>query len=192
LTQILKITSDVKNLDKLTRFIDIVEKFANSRNDLDFQKYLQDKVLQTVRQVSYDYIENNTNQEYFEEYVSRHSIREEANGFVLYNDFAIPAILSTKNTKNQDRDLGIVRNYDDGFSIALAFEYGVGIVGQDNPVQGAWEYNINQYGKGGWYYKALNGEVMKTEGYHGFEIYRHTAERIQENLKGWIEKYGER
>ena len=40
-----------------------------------------------------------------------------------------------------------LEDYPNGFSIALAFEYGVGIVGQTNPVPNAWEYNLKDYNK---------------------------------------------
>jgi len=192
LINVLKIKTDVKGLDVLDNYIIIVEKFAQSKYDVEFQKFLQEKALETVNRIARQRIQNTTNDEYIEEYILRNSIREEADGFVIYNNFTIPAILVTKNTKNQDRDSGLVRNYDDGFNLALAFEYGVGIVGQDNPVNGAWDYNINNYGKGGWYYKTPSGDVLQTEGYKGAEVYRFAAEEIQNNLGKWTMEYFDR
>ena len=185
----LDVKTEVDGLDKLDRHIKFVEGFMTSKTNTEFQKYLQEKVLDTVNRIARESIHDTTNDEYIEEYILRNSIREESDGFVLYNDFKIPAILVTKDTKNQDRDLGLVRNYDDGFNLALAFEYGVGIVGQNNPVNGAWDYNINNYGKGGWYYKTLSGEILRTEGYRGAEVYRKTAEKIHDELEGWVLEY---
>lgn len=189
MTNVLKIKTDVKGLDVLDKYINFVERFANSKHDVEFQKFLQEKALETVNRVARQRINNTTNDEYIEEYILRNSIREESDGFVLYNNFTIPAILATKNTKNQDRDLGLVRNYDEGFNLALAFEYGVGIVGQNNPVNGAWDYNINNYGESGWYYKTPSGESIRTQGYQGAEVYRYTAIEIQNSLKSWVEEY---
>ena len=185
----LDIKVEVDSIKKLDQYIKYVEKLCKMKSDVDFQKYIQEKCLATVKKISRERIGNSTNDEYIEEYISRHSIREEKNGFVLYNDLTIPAILSTKKTKNQERDNGIVRNYDSGFSIALAFEYGTGLVGRDNAVQGAWEYNINDYGEEGWYYKPLNGNSIRTRGYQGFEVYRYTAEEIKAMLPKWVNDY---
>lgn len=185
----LKIDADVQGIKELQNHIDFVNKMLNMKNDKNFQKFIREKVLETVTKVARERIANTTNDEYKEEYILRNQIREESDGFVLYNNFTIPAILSTKSTKNQDRDLGYVRNYDNGFNLALAFEYGVGIIGQNNPVNGAWEYNINNYDENGWYYKTPSGEVIQTQGYQGAEVYRYTAIEIKENLNDWVEEY---
>jgi hypothetical protein len=185
----LNIDVSIDSIKKLDKHIKYVERMLKMKTDVNFQKYIQQKCLETVKQVSYQRIGINTNEEYIEEYISRHQIREVSNGFVLYNDLAIPAILSTKSTKNQDRSQGIVRNYENGFSLALAFEYGTGLVGAENAVQGAWDYNVNNYGDKGWYYKPLNGNSIRTRGYQGFEIYRYTAEEIKSMLPKWVNDY---
>lgn len=185
----LQVKVDINSIEKLDSHINYVKKLLTMQTDKEFQKYIQQKCLETVIKISRERISNTTNDEYIEEYILRHSIREVDEGFVLYNNFTIPAILSTQNTKNQDRLKGIVRNYDNGFNIALAFEYGTGIVGQDNPVQGAWDYNVNKYGEYGWYYKPLNGDAIRTKGYQGFEIYRFTAEEIKAMLPKWVNDY---
>lgn len=184
---------DEKELDKLQDYIEYVKKLNSMKFDKSFQLFIQQKVLETVKNVARQRIIGTTNQEYLEEYNLRHSIREEEglNGFILYNDFTIPAILTTRNTRNQDRQTGMVRNYDNGFNLALAFEYGVGVVGQNNPINGAWEYNINNYDENGWYYKTPSGESIRTTGYQGAEVYRFTAIEIQNNLKNWVAEYFE-
>lgn len=186
----LKIDININGLDKLDKHIEFVNKMLNMKSDVQFQKYIQNKCLETVKEVARNRLGGTTNDEYIEEYILRNKIREIAGGFELYNDFSIPAILTTRNTKNQDRETGgLVRNYDNGFSIALAFEYGVGIVGQNKPKQGAWDYNINNYGEEGWYYKTPSGESIRTQGYEGAEVYRYTAIEISKRLKDWVNSY---
>lgn len=181
---------DVDGLEEFKKYIEYVKSMNNMKIDKNFQKFIQNKCLEVVKKISDQRITNTTtNDEYIEEYKMRHSIRETENGFVLYNDFTIPYIMTTMNTKNQDRDNGIVRDYSKGFSIALAFEYGVGLVGKENAVQGAWEYNKNNYGEYGWYYKPLDGKSIQTRGYEGFEVYRFTAEEISKSLKDWVMEY---
>lgn len=188
----LKIKANVQGLKELQSHIDFVNKMLKMKSDKNFQKFIQNKVLETVKKVAEERINNTTNDEYKEEYILRNQIREESDGFVLFNNFTIPAVLSTKNTKNQDRDLGYVRNYDNGFNLALAFEYGVGIIGQNNPVNGAWDYNINNYDENGWYYKTPSGVIIQTQGYQGAEVYRYTAIEVKESLNDWVTEYYEK
>ena len=185
----LKINMNVKGLKEFEKYVDFVNKMANMKNDVTFQKFIQDKCLNEVKSVSRERLGGTTNDEYITEYINRHKIEELSDGFILYNDLVIPAILSTKNTRNQDREQGLVRNYDNGFSLALAFEYGVGIVGQNNPINGAWEYNINNYGPLGWYYKTVDGDYQRTQGYRGAEVYRYTTININKKLKDWVYEY---
>lgn len=176
----LKIECNVENLDKLDKLIDYINKLIGMKKDTKFQEFIQNKVLELAKKVSRERLGGTTNDEYIEEYILRHQIRQETDGFVLYNNFTIPAILSTKSNARS--------NYDTGFSIALAFEYGVGIVGEENPVQGAWAYNVNEYEKG-WYYKTQSGEVLFTRGYKGMEIYRHIADECNKNIMDWVNEY---
>lgn len=185
----IKINANITGEKDLEEYINFVQKMLSMKVDKNFQKFIQQKCLETVRSVSERLISGTTNDEYKEEYIARHKIQEEPDGFILYNDLVIPAILTTKNTINQNRDNGIVRNYDEGFALALAFEYGTGIVGEFNPIEGAWEYNVNKYNELGWYYKKQNGESERTTGYQGFQIYGTTAKEIKENLNNWVYEY---
>lgn len=176
----LTVSTTINGLNNLQKEIDKVQKLISLQNDLNYKSFLQEKIMQTLNEVMSERLSGTTNSEYIEEYKQRNQFRDIENGFVLYNDFTIPAVLSTKSTKT--------RNYSKGFSIALAFEYGVGIVGAENPKQGAWDYNINQYEKG-WYYKTASGEILWTRGYEGLEIYRYTKDRIEKNMSSWVNEY---
>ena len=177
----LKVSCEIKGLKELESKIEYTKRLLQMKVDKSFQKFIQNKVIQALNKVMQERLTSETtNNEYIEEYKLRNKIREEEDGFVLYNDFTIPAILSSRGNATRD--------YSEGFSIALAFEYGVGIVGQDNPVEGAWEYNINNYEKG-WYYKDMNGEVIFTQGYKGMQIYGYTKIEVENNLPKWVEEY---
>lgn len=179
----LKVSCEVTGLKELENKIEYIKRLSQMKVDKSFQKFIQEKVMQTLNKVMSERLtDETTNSEYIEEYKLRNKIREEEDGFVLYNDFTIPAILTTQSNK--------IRDYSQGFSIALAFEYGVGIVGQENPVEGAWEYNVNNYEKG-WYYKTMNGEVLFTDGYKGMQIYRYTKIEVENNMPRWVKEYFE-
>lgn len=185
----LKVNIEIESLEKLQKHIELVEKMMKLIDDIKFKEFLQKKCIETIQSVAKQRVHGSTNDEYLEEYLNRNQIRETSNGFEIYNNFTIPVILSTKNTKNQDRTKGIVRNYDEGFNIAMAFEYGVGIVGITTGNPNAWEYDINNYGENGWYYKTQNGDSIRTSGYVGFEVYRFSAIEINSQLPKWVNDY---
>lgn len=177
----LKIEVDVKGIKNLEKQIDYVNKMLQMKSDKSFQEYIQKRVLETVKEIATQRLAtiSTTNDEWIEEYQNHHQIREIKGGFELYNNFTIPNNMLSISENNP--------NYDDGFNIALAFEYGVGIVGSNFPKEGAWEYNINEHDKPWWY--SIYGVSHQTEGYEGAEIYRYTAIEVQKRLKSWVNEY---
>jgi len=169
----------VDNIKGLERHIKYVQDLSKMKSDRKFKKFIQEKCLETVRKITEQrLVGGTTDDEMIQEYKSRHKIREFSDGFVLYNDTTLPAsMLSTNHPED----------YPNGFSIALAFEYGIGIVGQNNPVANAWEYNLRDYNFG-WYYQKYD-ESYHTYGYSGFEIYRYTAVEIEKQLPKWVNEY---
>ena len=174
----LNISTKVDSISKLDEYIKYVDKLAQMKTDIKFQKYIQEKVLYTVNRITDQrLIGGTTNDAEIELYKDSNQIRETSDGFILFNDASIPA-----NTKDPS-------NYpNEEFPIALAFEYGVGIIGSNNDNPNAWEYNVNNYNFG-WYYQDEDGEYKFTGGYQGFEIYRYTAEEIKSMLPKWVNDY---
>ena len=155
------------------------------QTDKSFQKYIQEKCLKVL----YNVIETRlvagetTNDDSIGLYISSNHILETNDGFIIYNDAKIPANVSgVQNSAS---------NYPNGeFSIALAFEYGVGIVGPETMNDKAWNYNVNNYNFGWILPKNVLGQAgILYAGYKGFEIYRYTAEEIQNNLSKWVNEY---
>lgn len=193
----LNISTNIQGLSKLQKQIDFVEKMLNMKTDSKFQKYMQSKCLEAVNKISQEriYLHNTTNTEMRSEYLKNNKIRELEDGFIIYNDTYV-------TVDNPSYEGGI-------FSIALAFEYGVGIIGEQNPVIGAWQYDVNgnlvfdengDYIRGWWISKtkngsnpyvkeSKNGNAVVTQGYQGMEIYRYSAEYIKKNLQKWVEEY---
>jgi len=168
----------ITGLEELNKHIEFVKKLAKMKTDTSFQKFMQDKCLQTVNRIARESLGGTTNDEYISEYILRNKIEEKSDGFILYNDLVIPAVIASARS-----------GYEEGFPLALAFEYGVGIVGQNNPVNGAWQYNVHNY-QNGWYYKDMStGEAIHTYGYQGAEVYRKTAMEVQNQLSNWVNEY---
>jgi hypothetical protein len=166
----LKIDINIDGLKKLDRHVEFVNKMLKMKTDLGFQKYIQEKCLETVREMTDRHMRYDGPT--VELYKSNHKIREISGGFELYNDTIVDAE---------------TEGYNGIFSIALAFEYGTGIVGSENPKVNAWGYNLNNHEKGWTYFKKETFHF--TRGYEGMEIYRYTAEEIKKRLKYWVNSY---
>ena len=165
----LEIDVTVDSIKKLEEYIKAISKYNLSVSNKEFQKYLQDKFLEAVKKVSLERLQG---EDLASTYNENHKIQELDDGFILYNDTMV-------ETESE--------GYDGKFSIALAFEYGTGLIGQENPKIGAWQYNVKGHEKGWIYFK--DGLFHFTRGFEGYEIYRFTAEEIRNNLKQWILDY---
>lgn len=179
----LNIKIDTQGLEELQKYIKFVEQMAKMKTDKKFQKFIQQKVLETVNKITNErLVGGTTNDSAISLYKESNKIREYEEGFILYNDASI-----TVNAKDTS-------SYPNGeFSVALAFEYGVGIIGQNTPNnEGAWAYNVNNYNFGWWFKSEEDDKYYETAGYMGFEIYRYTAIECQSKLKDWVKEYYDR
>lgn len=198
----LKIKTEVDSLEKLDKYIDFVKKMLKMKTDKDFQKFMQQKCLETIRKVAEQRFATHTttNEELKIEYLNNNKIRDITDeGFVIYNDLSVVK-----------PDTRFSEGYT--FSVALAFEYGTGFVGMGSVnAPASYEYNVNKnyvvkddevvYG---WWLSILkngnnphfgtsrSGKAVITGGYEGMEIYRFSAIEIQKNLNKWLNEYFEK
>lgn len=171
------------NKKALDQHLDFVKKLILMKTDKKFQKYIQQKCLETVKRVTDELMKYSGAT--VDAYKNNHKIEETENGFILYNDTVV-----------ESGEYGV-------FPIALAFEYGTGIVGSQNAKEGAWAYNINNHIGGWWYptdfndpnpYKWIDkdGNVHAfTKGLYGMEIYKKTEDVIKRQLSSWVMNYYE-
>lgn len=169
----------ITNLDQLDKYIHFLSVINGTSKDERFMKFMKERFMETLNSVIDEELKGGTtNDEYISAYKQNNKIEDTDDGFVLYNDTM--GDISELSKKTQAK-------YPNGFSIALAFEYGVGIVGENTAKIGAWEYNVNKRNFA-WTYKK-NGKSYSTYGYEGMEIYRKTAIKINNNLGYWLDKY---
>lgn len=170
----------VTNLSGLQKHIEFVNQMLSMKTDKNFQEFIKNKVLELANKVTNErLVGGTTNDDAIAAYKANHKVRDYDEGFILYNDTTIPA-----NAKDAS-------GYLNGeFPVALAFEYGVGIVGQENSnSENAWQYDINNYGQSGWVFVLADGTWERTRGYAGFEIYRNIAIEVNSNIKDWVHEY---
>lgn len=187
----------IDNLGGLSRYIEYIEKVSEFYKDTNFKEFMKQKFLEVVKNVTNErVVGNTTNDEEIDLYIQSHKIIDidDGSGFILYNDAKIPA--DKYNTLPFDTS-----GYPNGeFSIALAFEYGTGMVGAGSYINDnfiAWDYNNivstrSKHHKGRTWYlpkNVLGSSGQYTSGYEGFEVYRFTAEEIKANLIKWVNEY---
>ena len=173
------INVEVQSLDKLKVYETYVEKMLNMKTNVNFQKYIQNKILDLAIEMTNKLVtDETTNKDAIQLYRENHKIREYDGGFILYNDTMIEVNAKDKSGYPNEQ-----------FPIALAFEYGVGIVGQETNNSNAWQYDINNYGQKGWVYLINETTWQRTRGYKGFEIYRNIANEVISRITKWVIEY---
>lgn len=189
----LKISSSVQNLDKLEQQIKRVDKLLELQKDQSLLcEKLATQMLKILNQVAKQRINliPTSNDDLKGSYLNNNKYRIEGNTIILYNDLCVVSPASK-----------ISDEYT--FCVALAFEYGTGVIGKENPKIGAWSYDVNS-GRNrafingeqldGWWLpkekaggvkilaESKNGNAVVVQGYEGMEIYRFAREEIVKQL----------
>lgn len=180
-----KTSFSVDSIKKIDDHINLLKRIQNLKEDKDFREYIMKKSMETLNKVMNERLisGSTTNDDSIQLYMSSNHIEETDDGFIIYNNAKIPA--NVKGIQNN------VENYPNGeFSVALAFEYGVGLVGIKTGNQKAWQYNVKNYNFGWYLPKDVLGESgIRYMGYEGFEIYRFTAIEIETQISKWVKDY---
>lgn len=167
----LVIKNKIEGIENIDKVISLIDKVNDNKS---FNDYIKDKVKEVLKQVMEEkLVGNTTNEEDVEVYKQRNFFEDTDSGFILYNDSMVYP--------------GERGHQYYPFCIALAFEYGTGIVGASSPKEGHWDYNIKKY-KRDWSYHR-NGVDYTTQGYEGMEIYRTIKDRVNDNLEKWTKEY---
>lgn len=189
----LDIQIDIKKFKKFENIYEKVKNYATLSKTVRFQEFLKSKVIETLNYVINRNIDalNTTNPEEVDLYLNSNHIVDTSDGFILYNDAKIPA--DKYNMLPFDTS-----GYPNGeFSIALAFEYGIGIIGQGSYNNGyftPWTYNNTDSSKRRdkshspyWYLpKNVTGlSGILTQGYGGVQIYGDVARIVNNSISKW-------
>ena len=102
----------------------------------------------------------------------------------IYNDSEID--ISKKNMDEVTKS-----KYPAKLSLAKIIEYGIGYTGWVNPLPYApdWEYDVNNHGYKGWYYKDDAGNIHWTNGFEGKLIFYKLKEYVEQNIAEWVYEY---
>ena len=173
---------DTDSLLELEEYIDRIIEILNSKQ---FYQYIGNKCLDLLKEISLNKL-TTINEENLEtsKYINSHHLEIKDNVIILSNDSMVD--LSKKNMTDET-----MARYTIGLSLAKIVEYGIGYTGWINPniETGDWQYDVNNHGYKGWYYKDDNGNTVWTNGFAGRQIYANLMIQIGEKLDGWVEEY---
>lgn len=159
-----------------------LKKLSDSFGSKDMMKYLGDECERTLYKTTHDNLTTVDDLE-VSEYAKNHQKEIIGNKIILSN--STMADLSGLSPET-------LKNYPNGFSIAKAVEYGTGVVGSTSEASSIapsdWEYDINQHGEKGWFYKK-DGNIYWTKGFEGRLIFYKTAKEIEKESYHWIMQY---
>lgn len=171
-------------MTSLNNLINKLNDFKNLSDDIKFKEFIKVKCMETLNKITDKNIESIVDEKTasLSQYRKNHTPKIINNGIRIYNETLADLSELSEKTK---------KNYINGFSVAKAVEYGVGIVGKKfqavNASKDGWVYNVNDH-KSGWVYKN-NGKYIFTSGYKGRQIYYYTLISIQKNIEKWIYEY---
>ena len=160
-----------------------LQKLSDSFGSKEMMEFLGDKCERTLYKTTHENL-STVNDLEVSDYAKNHQKDVKGNKITLSN--GTMADLTGLNPET-------LANYPNGFSIAKAVEYGTGIVGAASEASGiasqdGWEYDINQHGSQGWYYKK-DGNLYWSKGFEGRLIFYKTAREIKQNAKKWTSEY---
>lgn len=171
-------------IGKLNTYILSIENAIQSQ---EFVEFIADKAKQTLLEVQNERL-STEDRGSEDEYRRSHRYKIERDRIYLFNHATI----------SQDKMGESYRQfYPNGFDLAKAVEYGVGIVGAgssgaEQASKDGWQYDVNGHGYKGWFYEDENGNKVWTNGYSGRLIYYNTTERIKTKINSWTKEFLEK
>lgn len=159
-------------------------------SDKSFKEFLAKKCETELQDICNASLGSLSNEDVDSEYMRNMHTEITDDYIMLYNDSLI-------DVNSKEMYESTKKNYIGGvLSLAKVVEFGVGIVGQNTPHQeeiiGEWEYDVNNHGDAGWYYRDSTGNVVWTRGYEGKLIFYQLKERIIKNIPSWVSEYIEK
>lgn len=177
---------DKDGFKKLSRDLSTLKRNISSYK---FKKYLANKCLDALVQIQEQSLTsiNNDDDIFLSDYMSSNHFEIGEDVIIIYNDAVVD--VSSKNMSDEKK-----ANYPNlTISLAKIVEYGIGYTGLNftphkEEVED-WEYDVNNYGERGWYYRDDDNVVHWTNGFEGRMIFYQLKKKVEEKMLDWIAEY---
>ena len=177
---------DIPDIELAISKLDKIEKAIKS---VSLLKYIANQCKKELKIISKNSLSTINSKEDIDKSLYMNSNKIEINyenmEIILYNDSEIN--ISEKNISPEKR-----ANYPLKLSLAQIVEFGIGYTGSINAnseVPSSWNYDVNNHGYKGWYYKDNLGNLHWTNGYAGRYIYLKLKKYVEKNAQQWVIDY---
>ncbi len=173
---------DLDSVDKM------LYKLENLFDDMKFKEFLLDKskkLLKNICEMNLPIPSENSID--INKYLKNEGMKGKIDGdsIIFYNDSEID--INEKNISETTK-----AKYPAQLSLAKIIEFGIGYTGSQSILTSEaedWEYDVNNHGANGWYYKDDSGNIYWTNGFEGRFIFFKLAENIKQYIGDWIAEY---
>lgn len=184
MSRVVEIPLSIEGISYISKDINQMIKLLESK---DLIVFLKDKILDTLNMISIRNIHSIDDQESADlsTYLAGHKYEIKGDTIYVYND----SVIDIDESKFVDKTK--IYNYPLQLSLAKIVEYGIGFTGMETPQESVenWEYDVNNHGVEGWYYKDSNGQFHWTNGYRGKLIFHKLDLYVKDNANKWINEY---
>lgn len=178
-------TSDMKFFEKY------LDKFLELMDSTRLINYIAKKCEKELKNISVKNLSTISTKEDIESstYINSNKLEIDYSKkeIILFNDSTID--VRTKNISQEK-----LNNYPLKLSLAQMVEFGIGYTGSlsaNGEVPKDWQYDVNNHGAKGWYYKDNNGNYHWTNGYAGRFIFYKLKTYVEKNISKWIAEFFE-
>lgn len=175
----------VKGLSELQKLVKNISDIISSDR---FKEYISKRLEESlifIQKASLTTINTDEDLE-LSNYMNSNHLKIEGDTIYIYNDAVID--LSNKNMSETTKE-----RYPAQLSLAKIVEYGIGYTGgaftEHQEEVEDWEYDVNNHGYKGWYYRDNGGTLHWTNGFAGRMIFFKLKEYIKVNINKWIIDY---
>lgn len=176
--------TDLKRLKK-----DIIE-IGDILKSKEFLDFIAKKCVEKVKEISSTKLSASALEDGEETaYMQSHNYSIHGDTITLYNDSQID--VASKTWMSEETRA----NYKAQLSLGKIIEFGIGYTGglaSNDYVDADWQYDVNEHGYKGWYYKDKAGNTIWTNGFAGKQIYAELMNYLDNHLGEWIDEYFEK
>ena len=174
----------IVDLKRLKKDIEEIRDVIKSK---EFLEFIAKKCVQYIKYICTTKLSDNAiSNDDVTAYMQHHKYSIHGSVITWYNDSQID--VASKTWMSPDK----LSNYKAELSLAKIIEFGIGYtggMGSYSYVDEDWQYDVNNHGSKGWYYKNDSGTTIWTNGYMGKQIYATLMDNLDDLIPKWIDEY---
>lgn len=174
----------IPELKRLKKDIEEMKEVVTSK---EFLEFIAKKCVEKIKEISATKLSDSAlANEDKSAYMQHHKYYIRGNTITLYNDSQID--VASKTWMSEETRA----KYKAQLSLGKVIEFGIGYIGGSGSysyVDDDWQYDVNSHGASGWVYLDSAGNLKRTKGFVGKQIYATLIDRLDDLIPKWINEY---